>query len=300
MRGPRPAPGGAPDSLDELESRLAEAADAYNRRPQPELGGLAPCQLHRLLTADWAEPGGPLELDRSLRLPELEGARVLANARIALGALARSGGTRATAAGNLNRRFVAEMVEAMVWPPGQREDLYRYNKVVNEADAWPLHLVRVLLDLAGLVRRRKGAFRITRRGEALLPDEQAGELYALLFRTRFRDMNLAYMTRGPEAPGLQHAVAYSLYRFAQLGDRWKLAEELVDDVLLPEVRDEIPPSEFFDLSELLLKTRVLMPLESFGLAAERRLPGDDPLTAPRQYRKTPLYDRFLRFNLDAG
>ncbi len=287
-------------SLDELQIALDTVTEDYNRTPQAELGGLAPLQVHQLLSADWETPAGALTLDATLGIGELAGARELANARIFLAALRDAGGARATSAGNLNRKFVAEMVEAMVWPPRFRDDLYEYKKVVNEEDAFPLHVLRLLLELARLVRRRKGVFGATRRGVELLADERAGDLSATLFRVQFREMNLAYLDRfAPEAPGLQHTIPFALYRFALVGEKWAKAERLVPKLMLPSVRREMTPSEHSDLAALVLSSRLLWPLERFGLAETREVRGKRPNFPDREYRKTPLYDRFLRFNLDS-
>ena len=74
-----------------------------------------------------------------------------------------------------------------------------------------------MLELAGLVRRRKGAFQATRKARELLEPGRAGELFTLLFRTHFRTFNLAYVDRAPEAPEFQRTIAFSLYRFARVG-----------------------------------------------------------------------------------
>lgn len=290
--------GREPESLEELHAAVGARTDAYNRRPQDELGGLSPLQVQRLLQSDWTSPDGALTLDETLPLEALAGARQLLNARIFLAALQNAGGTRATAAGNLNRKFVGEMVEAMKWPRGFVDELHRYNKVVNEHDASPLHTLRVLLDLAGLIKRRKGAFTITRRGEELLAEERAGALFAHLFRVQFREMNLAYLDRAPEAHGFQQTIAFSLYSFGRVGGEWSKPEGLAPRVILSAVRAEIPPDEYVDRAALILETRLLRPLERFGLAETREVPGRHPRVPDHEYRKTPLFDRFLRFRLE--
>lgn len=291
--------GREPESLEELQSAVGAASEAYNRRPQEELGGLSPLQVQRLLSSDWAAPGGALSLDEGLPLETLAGARTLLNAREFLRALRDAGGTRATAAGNLNRKFVAAMVEEMTWPAGFSEGLYEYNKVVNEEDAFPLHVVRLLLDLAGLIKRRKGAFSVTRRGEKLLDETRAGELFARLFRVQFRKMNLGYLDRAPEVPGFQQTVAYSFYHFGRAGVAWSKPAALAPAVILPAVQEQIPRAEYVDYGGLILETRLLRPLERFGLVESREVPGRLPRFPGHEYRKTPLYDRFLLFRLDA-
>jgi hypothetical protein len=271
--------------------------DAYNRRGQADMGGLSPVQVQRLLSSGWEGEGGAVRLTEDLGLPELAGARILHNARAFLAALREEDGTRATSAGNLNRKFVQAMVERLAWRPGFVEDLRRWNKVVNEEDAWPLHRLRLLLDLAGLVTRRKGRFRATRRSELVTADDRAGALFALLFRSHFRTLNLAYLDGAPEAPGFQETIAYTLYRFGVVGDAWRSPEELAAGLLLPTLRERLEEEPPPDPAPLILRTRLLGPLEDFGLADLREEPGEQRWETRRFYRKTALFDRFLRFEL---
>ena len=284
-------------SLEELNRITARATDAYNRRGRAELGGLSPLQVQRLLSADWESEGSALRLDEGLGLADLAGARTLTNARAFLAALLESDGTRATAAGNLNRAFVETMVGRLAWRPGFVEDLRRWNKVLNEADVRPLHVLRVVCELAGLVRTRQGAFRATRRAERLLAPEAAGRLLALLFRTFFREMNLAWLDRADEAHGFQETLAFSLYRFGVVASAWRSSEELAGDLCLPPVREEVSPKEGYDSLALILEMRLLDPLEGFGLAELREEPGQNPWLPRRFYRRTALFGRFLGFGV---
>ncbi len=74
--------------------------------PEPSGSERFNALLRRLLTADWEDPGGPIRLSQTLRLEDLVSTTFFQNARVLLAALAESGGTAATATGNLNRVFV--------------------------------------------------------------------------------------------------------------------------------------------------------------------------------------------------
>ena len=47
-----------------------------------------------------------------------------------------------TATGNLSRAVVAEMCKLLEWPDYDQADAFRFNKVINESDFLPLHVVR--------------------------------------------------------------------------------------------------------------------------------------------------------------
>ncbi len=195
-----------PASLAELRAVAGDTVDAYNRRPQAELGGLSPGQVQRFLDADWEDRDGAIAIADDLSHDELAGAQLLVNARTFLEAVAGDGGVRTTTAGNLNRAFVGRMLEGLVWPEGFLENVRRWNKVINEDDVRPLHVLRILLYQARLLRRWKGTFRVTKHAESLLGEERAGELYAVLFRIHFRRFNLAYLDMVAETYEFQHTI----------------------------------------------------------------------------------------------
>lgn len=289
-------------SLDELNARLAETTESLNRAPEPELLGFTPLEVQRLLSDDWSGDGA-VRMETELPPAALDGARRFRNARSFLALLDEHDGVKATQAGNLSRAAVAMLMDRLDWPAGYADEVHRYNKVINEHDAREVHLLRVLLELAGLIQRRKGSFRITRRGREALAQDRAGELFVRLFRTWFRELNLAYLDGMPEAPAFQHTVAFTILRFGQVADDWREPPDLAREAVLPTILDEVPPAPYLTDSEMgwlphMLETRVVDPLAAFGLAEVREEPGPTKWRPRRFYRKTPLFDRFLEFRLD--
>jgi hypothetical protein len=266
--------------------------------------------MFELLGGDW-ESTGPLRLNPDLTLADLVGSAFLRNGRHVLSAAAERKGIRATAAGNLNRRFVATLLDPAAWPGRVVEETLAYNKVVNEADLWPLHILRVVLEVAGLLTRRADAFRATRRARELLDDARAGALQTRLFRAFFREFNLAYLTRfGPdEMDPNQRLVPFSLLRLTAVADGWHPGHELAPallpaDALADDQRPMDPERQPRDQHERdivaacsfpTVRYHLLRPLEWFGLLEGRDRPGPLPAFPFRDVRRTPLFDRFIHF-----
>ncbi len=103
----------------------------------------------------------------------------LANARQFLSMMGESG-IPTTAKGNLSRAFVLAMNERM------RFSAY-------DGDIWPLHVLRVVLTVGGVIRKYRGRFLVTKRGAKLAADERTGALQAHLVRTFFGTFNLSYL-----------------------------------------------------------------------------------------------------------
>ena len=285
-----------PDAtIDELNAALRAATARYNRRTQAELGGLSPTAVHELVTADWQSAESAIRLDASAAPGELERSRTLHDARLLLGMLAERGAVKATPKGNLPRAFVGEFRERTRRRTDEREVPPAEVRLLNEEDLWPLHVPRLLLELGGLIKRRKGVFSRTRRGERLTVGGREGELLATLIRTHFRVLDLEYLDGAGPAPDFQRAIGYTLYQFGRVGGEWRTPGELTDVLMLPGIRDVLRVSPHFDVPTLILETRFLRPLEGFGLAEERSSPHEPGEPIGRSaYRKSPLFDRVVR------
>ena len=287
-------PGAEPDAiLHELNIRLGHRAAALNRTPQPELGGLSPEQVQRLLHRDWSDPAAAIALTRDLSLDELAGSDLLFNARVLLEHAAETGALGATQTGNLQVAVVRALLDRLRIDP----DHYIHRRAlarIVEKDVWELHELRVLATLAGLLRRRKNRFELTRLGRDLLAAPRAGELFARLFETCFRRFNLAYGTR-LDWPELQYQAAFTLYRLSLLDHEWRPPDQLLHGYVLPHAIERAPDMELYDLAPTALANLMLDPLHAFGLLERRRAkprPNRDYL-----YRPAPLLAKFLRFSL---
>ena len=183
--------------------------------------------------------------------------------------------------------------------PGLLAELQRYLKVWNEDRVFPLTLARYLAQFTGCAEQGQRHVWITREGERLLADERAGELYARLFRTFFRECNLAFLDTAGECRALQETVAYTLYMVGRFTDDWISPDELPALVFLPSVVVPHLPVEPYGSPSLVLKTRILRPLSWFGLLEFES--NDEP---PEYFsriiavRKTALFDQFIEFRLE--
>lgn len=248
-------------------------------------------QTEALMAADW-RGDGPIRLNASLRLDELQPSLVLTHARLVLGALETEGGVRLTAAGCFNRKFVARMVEAFRWPGYEPEQVWLLNKVLNERDVPPLNYLHAVLAIAGLVRRYKGMHRISRLGRSLLAAESAGALNALLFDTTFNAYALDYLDGWAMRDDFQTQAPLTLYLMSRFEDIPRTAEAWMNATT---VRADQPESEYPDIASGAFAARILRYLEWFGMMAQMKRAANDDWRVPRLFRKTPLFDRFLSF-----
>ena len=281
-------------SLEELNAWLAEKTRLHNTRPQKEIGGLSPDQARRLLAGDW-ETHGPLTLNTSLQMEDLRHARFFTNAQAFLRAIGDAGKVKATSAGNLNRNFVGQMLERLDLDFEWLEILQNYRRVINEKDVFPLRVLRVILESAGLIKRRSGTFSLTKKGAVLAKDEAAGALYAHLFRIFFRRFNLAYLDGCPSNHALQSTVAVTLYRIGREEGSWTRPKALADRTLHPAAFGVDYDWNEEDYAYLQFELRIVRPLIGFGLMEKRDVASEKPYRSEFETRKSALLDRFLEF-----
>jgi hypothetical protein len=144
------------------------------------------------------EPSGSkhaIRLEHNLTATEISASAVTANAVLLLRRAAETGGLKLTATGNLSRAVVDEMCGSIECPNYDKDELFRYQKVVNEPDFLPLHFVRILVQAAKLLRTYRGKLIPTPLGRRMLAAEQHGPLQAVLFHVAFWHLNLAYFDR---------------------------------------------------------------------------------------------------------
>jgi len=289
-------------SRDEEYAALRELQDDFNNRPRDEFQGLSPAQMQNLIYSPWESPEAGMRCRYDLTFEEASTAESYRNARVFLERLRDEGGTKATTAGNLNRKFVRGMVDVLEMPEGWHDRILPYHKALNEYDVRRLNSIRLVLGMAGYVRKYKGRFVISKKGESSLAPEKAGDFYYTLFCTYFNRFNLAYDDSHPEVPEIQSTIRYSLYVLGKAAQDWTLISDLAGVVYAPAATRNIPTNPYIDFADSILRYRILASLERFNLVERKPEKGADLSMhwgAIEQTRITPLYHRFLEFPLHA-
>jgi hypothetical protein len=236
-----------------------------------------------------------IRLEPDLADAEISGSAVTANALILLRRAAEFGGLKLTATGNLSRTVVEEMCGAMEWPAYNKDELVWYYKVINEPDFLPLHFVRILTQAAKLLRTHRGRLVPTRLGKRMLALEHHGPLQAVLFHVAFWHLNLAYFDRYALDSWPLTQVGVILWSLSASAHDW-LPRETLTRLCTSPVIDVLEWE--WDLGSSAMEARILRPLVWFGLL-ESRSEGKSPteVVDRRLYRKAPLFDRFLKFDV---
>jgi hypothetical protein len=232
-----------------------------------------------------------IRIANNLSREEIVASPIARNSLILLRAASEHGGLPLTATGNLTRAVVAEMCKLIEWPDFDQADAFRFNKVINEPDFLPLHVVRQLAQAATLVRAQRGKLVAMPLGKSLLSEAGQGSLLAPLFHLAFWHMDLSYFGRGLLGSWPQADAGVVLWSLSACADDWQSAEKLTRLCTIPE-----PAMLSGTWTRFAMEARILRPLLWFGLLEHRgeKIP-DSPFGEHHFYRKTQLFNRLLTF-----
>ena len=234
-----------------------------------------------------------IRLEPSLTLADLSGSAVARTAQTLLRHAADRGGLKLTATGNLSRAVVAEMSEIIEWPGVDKAEAFRFHKVINEPDFLALHFVRILVQTAKLIRRQREKLISTPLGKQMLVPERYGALQALLFHIALWHLNLGDFDRSSIPSWPQNDVGVVLWSLSASASDWLDRQTLTRLCTVP-VFGVLESA--WDLGSFAMEARILRPLTWFGLLECRLETGSGPVKR-HLYRKTPLFDRFLKFDV---
>jgi hypothetical protein len=235
-----------------------------------------------------------IRLEPRLSQANLSGSAVSGTTPLLLRRALETDGLKLTATGNLSRSVVSEMRDVIEWPDYDKREFLGVSKVINEPDFLPLHFTRVLAQAARLFRARRGKLMPTRLGRLMLGEEQAGALQAVLFHIAFWHLNLGYFDRVGLPSWPQSDAGVVLWSLSAAANDWLDREKLTRLCTIPVIG---VLGSAWDLGSFAMEARILRPLMWFGLLEHRSEPGTGPVER-HLYRKTLLFDRFLKFEIE--
>jgi len=224
-------------------------------------------------------------------------------------------GLKATAKGNLPQKLCKEaFVDYRKYIP---ENDFRHRMKINrEDDFGDLQTTRIILEIAGFLRKTKGRFFLTKKYQQLVEKkgfaglypvlvEKKGfaGLYPVLFKTFCREFNWGYQDGYEDIPFIQQSFLFSMYLLKLHGDDWK-PFLIYEDYFLqafPMVINEIEPTPYSSAENDIRACYRIRALERFlhfmGLASVEKIPGDKPFTNKYRIKKLPLLDEVVRYSV---
>ncbi len=285
------------NSLEEVQAFVEQHAQQQNQKALDEFHGLSPEQMHYLLNFPFTSP----QLARFAEvLDNTPTAPILTLFELLTGAIGAQG-LKPTAKGNLPQKFVREAALAY-WGEQKYRENTRFGGINREDDFLDLHVTRLVAELAGMIRKYKGRFILSRDCRTLLAGDGLAGVYPRLFRTYVEQFNWGYWDRYPEIRFIQQAFLFTLYLLTRHGDA-RLPHEFYENSFLrafPMVLNEVPPEPYSEPEKIFRNCytwRTLVHFVGFlGLAEV------EPVTEERfchryRVRALPLLAETVQFQL---
>jgi hypothetical protein len=284
-------------SLEEANLFIGRHMQQRNQLPGDDFHGLSSEQMHRFLYFPFETPQlvtFPEVLDVSPEAPILTLFNLLVNA---IG----DQGLKPTSTGNLPRNLCREAALAFLGEEGYREKT-RYGGINSEPDFFDLHVTRLVAELAGLFRKYKGKFILSRDCRKLLAEHGNAGIYPRLFRAFASNYNWAYRDGFQELPLVQQSFLFTMFLLRKFGDEWRPNVFYEDRFLraFPKILDEVEPVIYITPEKRVCTCYSWRCLEGFaGFMGLVEIEKGSKYLSDMGFRlkKRPLLDAVVQFNL---
>jgi len=283
--------------MEEIQAFVEQHTQQRNQRALEEFHGLSPEQMHHLLNFPFTSPQlfhFPEALDTSPKAPILTLFDLLVRA---IG----DQGLKPTAKGNLPQKLCREAA-LTYWGESAYQKNTRFGGINRKDDFTGLHITRLVAELAGLIRKYKGRFILSRGYRRLHNESGLASIYPRLLRTYIEQFNWGYRDGYAELRFIQQAFLFTLYLLTQYGDSWLPDTFYADSFLraFPSVLNEVPPRPVFSPEEEIRNCytwRSLVHFTGFLGLAEVEPISEERFS--RQYRVNalPLLNEAVQFQL---
>ncbi|MEA3362128.1 MAG: SEC-C metal-binding domain-containing protein [Thermodesulfobacteriota bacterium] len=283
------------DSLDEANDVLDAHFSRKNRIGNPDFSGLSPEQMNAILYDPFDSPDYirfSKSFEREYESPILTLFSLLVEA---IG----EEGLKPTAKGNLPQRLCRDAASRYLG--SKTEPLPTLHRRVNkEDDFFDLHVTRIVAEMAGLVRKYRGKFILSRECRRILKKQGVMGVYPLLFRTYIEEYNWGYGDGYEDLPFIQQSFAYTLYLLQLFTAQWQHQSVLEERYVraFPMLLAEIPGSDYFPPEQQLSSCYTLRAIcrfaAFFGLVELEKVDKDSYLS-PYRIKKLPLLDAVVSF-----
>ncbi len=286
------------DSIEEVQAATDTLMAKQNQKPQDDFLGLSSEQIYRMLNFAYDTP----ELFQfSEQLPIEPDAPILMLMEGIVSAIDDKGLKATKAKGSLPQKLCRE-----VW--GDYSKLYAddvfssFHKVNKEDDFFELHVTRIVLELAGFLRKTRGRFYLTKKYQKIANKAGLKGLYPIIFRTYCREFNWGYWDHYNEVSFIQQSFLFTLYLLKQQGEKMTFTSIYEDNFLraFPMVVDEMDESSYSTPEEDLRCCYYSRAYKHFlvflGLAELEVIKSDKHYDNKYKIKKTPLFNAVVHFN----
>ena len=284
-------------SISEIQAVANEVSRRRNLRLRDEFCSLSSEQMTHILYAPFGSAETVSFSEDIVIPPEVPAYALVLRLVDACG----DQGLKATAKGYLPAKFSRDTALAVLGEEGCRYMMFG-SEVRKELDYRELHVVRLATQMAGLIRKYRGRFLRTKKGEKTLSSPNNGKLYFELLKAYTGKFNWGYSDRYPDLMMIQESFLFSLFLLHRYGDESRCESFYADKFLqaFPSVVDEIREPLYGSKADEIMRCYAVRSMKRFAhLFGLIELDNDSTVHILRdsQIKKSPLLDQLVSFHV---
>lgn len=285
-------------SIEAAQAAIDSLATKHNQKPQDDFFGLSSVQVYRMLNFPYDTPD---LFQFSDPLPIEPDAPILMLMAGIISAIDEKGLQATKARGSLPQKLCREVWSnyCKLYPD---EIFSSFHKVNKEDDFFELHVTRLVLELAGFLRKTKGRFYLTKKYQKIASKTGLKGLYPIILKIYCCKFNWGYWDNYSEVPFIQQSFLFTLHLLKQHGEKMTFTSVYEDDFLraFPMLIDEMDSSPYSTPEKDLRYCYYFRAYKRFlvflGLAELEVIKNDKSFDHKYKIKKTPLFDAAIHFN----
>lgn len=203
-------------NLDDIQRELDKQMHEQNNRPIPEFEGYSPNEMHQIIHFTFGRDC-PIQL-HSMSDSDFQKIPIFNQIKYLLDLIEKSGEMQLTKQGFLPIKVVSELYAQGFL----KDELIEkgFVKLYKEMNSMSLNLTRILVELSGLVKKRKGKFSLTKVGAKTIKSKP--ELLKTIIETFSQKFNWGFYDNYENSNVGQMGLGFSLILLSKYGKERRL------------------------------------------------------------------------------
>ena len=216
------------DQLDEIRRQIEASRIIYNTSPIEDFEGLSPADM-RYILYDPFSIDSPFKLKNQIPDNILDQIPIFIQVEYLLNKINDLGEIKLTATGALPTQMVKELYnQGFIKDYGIEKG---YTKLFGEASCLPVHLTRILVEISGFAKKKKGKLSLANTWKNKLISKKRQDIFFQLFSTYSLKFNWGYLDSYPSQLTGQLGFAFTLLLVAKYGNIERLDNFYADKYL---------------------------------------------------------------------
>jgi len=227
-------------SKEELENFINSQVGSIQNIPEDDFLGFSPAQMDRILHRDFSENTEFVKLNDNVSRDLFQNVSAIRQCMFLFKYIGETEkGIKSTLKGNFPRKLVQDFYDAFI--RGKRTVK---STPMKEEEVFQIRRLRYFLSDTGLIKKQKGYFSLTKKGNEMFQESEYFELYKMLFVYIAETYNWLYGTRYNDIFGMiQRALIFCLFLLKKKAKNFINAEVLGEffRTAYPPLEKSMPP-----------------------------------------------------------